>query len=115
MNKKVNIGERIRKFRRYSLMSIEELAKKIGKTRVTVISWEKNKSKPSYDYLQKIADVLKIDIEDLLSDNKKVVTNQIIGNNNYNINQTNNKNIENILSRITILEKEVEILKLKVK
>ena len=65
MNKKVNLGEQIRKYRKQKGHSQEKLAELLGKKRYTVDAWERNRSTPDEAMMIKIADVLGIQVDDL--------------------------------------------------
>ncbi|MBR5975677.1 MAG: helix-turn-helix transcriptional regulator [Clostridiales bacterium] len=65
MDKKVNLGEQIRKYRKQKRYSQENLADLLGKKRYTVDAWERNRSTPDEAMMIKIADVLGIQVDDL--------------------------------------------------
>lgn len=90
-----------------------ELAKRTGINDAIISGWIKQGRLPAVRSIEKVAKALNIPVTDL-TENKNRQSNQVIGNNNSNINQTNNDNLEILLHRISILEKEVEILKLKI-
>uniref|UniRef100_UPI004027A638 helix-turn-helix transcriptional regulator n=1 Tax=Bacteroides cellulosilyticus TaxID=246787 RepID=UPI004027A638 len=46
------------------------LAEQVGKSRLTISRWTTNKSQPSVDQLYEIANVLNIDVRDLLEPSK---------------------------------------------
>ena len=58
----MNIGERIKKLRTERKLSMRELAEKIGITHAHISKLENEKSSPSVDLLQNIADYFNVDI-----------------------------------------------------
>lgn len=64
-------GAQIRKLRREKgFDSIEAFARALGWSWITVSRYERGKSNPSIERLYKIADVLGVPIEDLLTEEK---------------------------------------------
>lgn len=68
------LGDNIKKFRKASNLSQEELAEKINVTRQSISLWETGKTQPSIDILVKLASVLGVTTDELLtnSDNAPV-------------------------------------------
>lgn len=64
----MNIGNRIKEYRKKAKMSQKELAQKIGKGYSTVQKYELNLTQPPIDVLNKIAEVLNIGTSMLLDD-----------------------------------------------
>lgn len=60
------LGENIRYYRKLNKMSQEDVAKKLGLSRVAITSWESNRTKPNNTYIQKLADIFDISSYDLL-------------------------------------------------
>ena len=60
------IGEKIKTIRKNKGMSQEELALKLNVVRQTISKWEKGFSVPDADMLQKISEILEVDIKQLL-------------------------------------------------
>lgn len=60
------IGKKIKFFREQKNISQSELAEKLNVTRQAVSNWETEKTQPDIDTLHKIADVLEVDIEELI-------------------------------------------------
>ena len=60
------ISKNIKKFRKESEMTQQELAEKLNVTRQAVSNWENGKSQPDIDMLQNIAGELQITIEELI-------------------------------------------------
>ena len=60
------LGENIRRIRKTRGLTQEELAIRLNVVRQTVSKWEKGRSVPDAELLQKLADVLEVDITDLL-------------------------------------------------
>ena len=115
-----NFGKNLLNELRKINMTQLELSKKTGISNSNISKWIKNKTIPSVRSIEKIAKTLNIPIYLLTKENEtqKNFDNsnnlEIIGNNNSNINQTNNnRNIDILLHKIQILEKEIEIIKLK--
>lgn len=46
------------------------LAEQVGKSRLTISRWATNKSQPSLDKLYEIANILNVDVRDLLEPSK---------------------------------------------
>lgn len=60
-------GLRIKRFREKNNYSQEELARLLGVTRRTISRWEQNSSKPSSDELSRIAKIIGVTEDELLS------------------------------------------------
>ena len=60
------IGEKIRTARKRANLSQQELAERIHINRSYLSIVEKGKSSPTYEFLEKVADGLKIGVEDLV-------------------------------------------------
>lgn len=60
------LGENIKQLRKDRGMTQEELAIRLNVVRQTVSKWEKGLSVPDADMLQRLADVLEVNITDLL-------------------------------------------------
>lgn len=60
------LAENIKAIRKNKGYTQEELAAKLNVTRQTVSKWEKGYSVPDADVLEKMAEILEVDIEDLL-------------------------------------------------
>ena len=60
------IAKNIKKFRKESEMTQQELAEKLNVTRQAVSNWENGKTQPDIDMLQNIAGELQITIEELI-------------------------------------------------
>ncbi|PYZ94290.1 transcriptional regulator [Salipaludibacillus keqinensis] len=64
------VGERVQKFRKEAGMSLTELAERAGVAKSYLSALERNiQTNPSIQFLEKIADVLKVNINQLLKDN----------------------------------------------
>ncbi len=63
------LGDNIKKYRKISNLSQEELADKVNVTRQSVSLWETGKTQPSVDVLIKLASVLGVATEELISSN----------------------------------------------
>ena len=62
----MNIGERIRDYRKKAGLSQKELGKKLDVSQQHIAQYENGKRMPKLDTLKKIANALEIDINDLL-------------------------------------------------
>ena len=62
-------SENLKKYRKYKQFSQESFAMKLFVTRQTVSKWEKGLSMPDVQMLIKIAEVLEVSVNELLSDN----------------------------------------------
>lgn len=62
----ISVGDRIRIAREKAGLTQQELAGKIDKTSMTLRSYEKNKTSPTVEALEKIAGVLGVEVETLL-------------------------------------------------
>ncbi len=67
------VGKNIKRFREQKNIRQEELAEKLNVTRQAVSNWETEKTEPDIDTLHKIADILEVDIEELIYGNKRKV------------------------------------------
>ena len=77
------LGENIKALRKSKGLTQEELAIRINVVRQTVSKWEKGFSVPDAEALQKIADVLEVDVKQLLGTNVEMGK----GNNNELVEQ----------------------------
>lgn len=60
------LGDNIRYYRKLNKMSQEDIAKKLGLSRVAITSWESNRTKPNSGYIQELANMFGINRYDLL-------------------------------------------------
>ena len=60
------LGENIRYYRKLNKMSQEDVAKKLGLSRVAITSWESNRTKPNNAYIQELANIFEVSSYDLL-------------------------------------------------
>lgn len=72
------LGDNIKKYRKASNLSQEELAEKINVTRQSISLWETGKTQPSIDILVKLASVLGITTDELLMDNTPASTIEVV-------------------------------------
>lgn len=63
------LGDNIKTLRKNKGLTQEELANKLNVVRQTVSKWEKGFSVPDADMLQKISDILEVDVKQLLGAN----------------------------------------------
>ena len=64
------LGDNIKAARKNKCMTQEELAERLHVVRQTVSKWEKNLSVPDADLLEKLADILNVDVHVLLGAEK---------------------------------------------
>ena len=64
------LGDNIKAARKNKSMTQEELAERLNVVRQTVSKWEKNLSVPDADLLEKLADILNVDVHVLLGAEK---------------------------------------------
>lgn len=57
----------LRALRESKGLSMEDVAKAVGVSRIAVLKWEKGMSVPNSRYIQKLAQVLDCPLEDVLS------------------------------------------------
>ena len=67
------LGDNIKTARKNKCMTQEELAERLNVVRQTVSKWEKNLSVPDADLLEKLADILNVDVHILLGAEKSQV------------------------------------------
>lgn len=65
---KINLGKRIKEFRKIRGLTQKQLAEKLGVTTITIQNYENNRREPNIETLNKIADVLNVTINDLIGD-----------------------------------------------
>lgn len=62
----MSIGKNIKKNRELNQLTQDELANRLFVTRQTISNYENNRSRPDIDMLMKIAEVLNVDLQDIL-------------------------------------------------
>ena len=67
-----NFGDRIKKYRDLNEMTQADLAKKLGVTRQAVSSWERGRTEPSMNDVEKMAIVFGVQKSDII-DNEKAI------------------------------------------
>ncbi len=67
----VTTGEKIAYYRKNNNYTQEELAYKMGVSRQTIYKWETGMSFPTINNLKKLVDLLYIDLNDLIKEDKK--------------------------------------------
>lgn len=65
---KMNIGEKIKEMRKRSGYTQKQLAEESGLSEISIKKYETGKVNPKYDSLEKICNVLEIDMKEALSD-----------------------------------------------
>ena len=73
----MTFGEKLKKARKESALSQEQLAEKINVSRSAIAKWETDKGIPDINNLKAISELLNISIDYLLSDDKKISFNEI--------------------------------------
>ena len=68
------VGKNIKSYREQKNITQDELAEKLCVTRQAVSNWECGKTEPDIDTLHKIADVLEVNIEELIYGTKRQIT-----------------------------------------
>lgn len=68
----MKLGEKIRRLRLLRGLTQEELAKRLGISELSIIHYEKGQRKPRIDILSKIAKILDVPIEYLLSEDEEI-------------------------------------------
>lgn len=97
------IGDKIKSLRIADGLTQQELADKLGISKVAISNWELNKGNPNYDTLKKIADIFSVSTDFLLDYNYK-----------HNINikiDYKNKTIKKVIEMLkdkNISEKDLE-------
>lgn len=72
------VGKNIKKAREAKGLSQEQLAERLNVTRQAVSNWERGKSEPDIETLQRLSDVLEISVEELIyGETKKRVSKDI--------------------------------------
>lgn len=69
---KINLGKRIKEFRKIRGLTQKQLAEKLGVTTITIQNYENNRREPNIETLKKIADALEVPMYDLITDNEIV-------------------------------------------
>lgn len=60
------LANRLIRYRKEKKLTQEELAKKVGVSRTTLVNYENARRKPDYEILQRIADILEVSTDMLL-------------------------------------------------
>ncbi|MBQ4510824.1 MAG: helix-turn-helix transcriptional regulator [Clostridia bacterium] len=97
----MTIGERIKYFRTEKGITQEKIATELYISYQAVSKWERNETLPDVTAISKLAEVLGVSCDALLTDNKISTLNEI----NRIIEESKNKNISD---KIVLLEKAVE-------
>lgn len=87
----MDLGSNIKKYREIAGLTMDDLSNKLHVSKSTISRYESNSRKPSYDMLEKIATVLSVPINSLLSisDQKVLIEDKVkkiidMTNTNYN-------------------------------
>lgn len=70
---KSHIGKRIRQYRKDADMTQETLARLLGVSRPTISSWEIDRTEPSMEDVQKIAEAIGCTVSDIIGDYQQQV------------------------------------------
>ncbi len=68
----LELGKRLTEFRKRNNLSQEELANKLKVSRQSICNWESGDSSPSIDYIQDLAKLYSVSIDDLINVNKSI-------------------------------------------
>lgn len=97
---KQNLGDRISFYRKNKGYTQEDLAEKVGVSSRAVSKWENNISHPSFNNIERLSEILSVDINDLLNLSGDVKQNEIqLYNNNQLVVVNNNKTVIHHKSR----------------
>nr|WP_310587490.1 helix-turn-helix transcriptional regulator [uncultured Dyadobacter sp.] len=110
----VEIGEKIKKIREIKNYTQEYMAQKLEMTQAGYGKIERNESELSYPKLMKIAEVLKVSVEDIINFNEKMIFNVMHNQtgNGYVVNNGTSDQERKLYEQIIQQQKE-EILFLK--
>ena len=73
----MNLGKRLQELRKENNYSQEDLAEKVGVTRQTISKWELDETSPDIKQSKKLAEIFKINLEDLFNNKSKNNTNVV--------------------------------------
>lgn len=108
----INLKNKIKHLLLEQGLSQSDLANKIGVHRQVLTNWLNGTRNPKIENLKKIAKALNISVEDLLDDNKNFSDVQININSKGTVNQTIQKEKDDLKDKeIALLKKEIELLK----
>ena len=117
VEKKETLGKKIRKYRKISGMTMQELGMKLDLSEQAISQYERDKRKPNILILKEIARIFNITLEDLLNDDfenldRNFVDSLIRERTGIiaNLNVTEVENLENILNLRNPLLVNFEIL-----
>ncbi|MGM0603858.1 MAG: helix-turn-helix domain-containing protein [Bacillota bacterium] len=85
----MSFGNKLKELRKDTGLTQAELAGKIGIDRGTLANYETNRKKPSYDVLEKLANVLNCSVDYMMGINSKMKSDKIDEDSNLN-NETKN-------------------------
>lgn len=78
----MEIGNKIVELRKKENLTQEQLAEKVGVSRQTISKWELGETSPDIKQAKNLADIFKIDINELVGDFNKVILDKVISNEN---------------------------------
>ena len=84
VRERMNLGVFIARRRKYMGLTQEELAKRIGVSKSAIAKWETNGGIPDRDNLKKIAEVMKVSVDDL----HRIIEREGMKNADFNVNIT---------------------------
>lgn len=70
----LSLGERLRELRMNLNLSAEKLGEMVGKSKSTIIKYEKNLRDPSSDTLKKFSEIFNVSIDSLIQGDDKTMT-----------------------------------------
>lgn len=100
------IGENIKKYREMTNLSVKELAEMIKCTEGTIRRYEKGERIPTIEYLQLLAKLLNVDVEDLASKEELAKVKKRTGF-NYELKETLSKNMIQFREERGISQKQI--------
>jgi transcriptional regulator with XRE-family HTH domain len=104
------IGSIIKELRKKKGLTQEELAKAVGVSRLTVSMWESGKASPKAEFLKKLAEVLEVNVNDLLGLEDKLTTGALMGD-LFSVKEIADKFLKEVLGqkRVESLSPEIRI------
>lgn len=71
------VSKNLRRLRKANLMTQEQLAEELHVTRQAISNWENNKTQPDIDALARLAEIFKVEIEELIYGEKRQVGTEV--------------------------------------
>ncbi len=70
----MNVGEKIKEWRKNEKLTQQELAEKLNVSNKTISSWETGRSYPDLQMIVEISDYFNVSLDFLLREDKKMIT-----------------------------------------